>query len=101
MKTKRTIKDKLHTFLFGKDLRVTEGEPYTEVREGDYSSYYPLEKYIDFTEKPTGEIFDVRRFGADVKKSEEENTAAIQTAIDECCKNGGGNFFGLGGNCCK
>ena len=50
MKTKRNLFDKINTLLFGKDLRVTEGEPYTQIREGDYSSYYPLEKYIDFTQ---------------------------------------------------
>ena len=72
MKTKRTLKDKLRTFLFGKDLRVTEGEPYTEIRKGDYSSYYPLNNYINFTQKPEGIIFDVRSFGADINKSEEE-----------------------------
>ena len=97
MKTKRTVKDKLHTFLFGKDLRLTEGEPYTKVREGDYSSYYPLEKHIDFSQKPDGEIFDVRSFGADVSKSEEENTAAIQSAIDKCHENGGGTVLVEGG----
>lgn len=97
MKTKRTVKDKLNTFLFGKDLRVTQGEPYTDIREGDFSSYYPLEKYIDFTQEPEGEIFDVRSFGADVSKSEEENTRAIQSAIDECNKNGGGAVLIEGG----
>ncbi len=97
MKTKRTFKDKLNTFLLGKDLRVTEGEPYTDVREGDYSSYYPLESYIDFNQKPTAEIFDIRSFGADTKKSEEENTLAIQSAIDACHENGGGTVLISGG----
>lgn len=97
MKTKRTVKDKLNTFLFGKDLRVTEGEPYTEVRDGDYSSYYPLEKYIDFTQKPEGKIFNVCSFGADINKSEKENTTAVQSAIDECHKSGGGTVLVEGG----
>lgn len=97
MKTKRTLKDKLHTLLFGKDLRVTEGDPYTEVREGDYSSYYPLGKYIDFTQSPEGEVFDIRSFGADVSKGEAENTAAIQSAIDECGRKGGGTVLVTGG----
>ncbi len=97
MKTKRTVKDKIDTFLFGKDLRVTEGEPYTEVREGDYSSYYPRENYIDFTQKPEGKIFDIHSFGADTDKSEKENTEAIQSAIDNCHKNGGGTVFVTGG----
>lgn len=45
-KKKRNDIDKLKTLFFGKDLRVTEGEPYKEVRKYDFSSYYPEEKYI-------------------------------------------------------
>ncbi len=97
MKTRRTIKDKLHTFLFGKDLRVTEGEPYTEVREGDYSSYYPLENYIDFNQPLPEKCYDVRKFGADTNKTHKENTKAIQSVIDECSKNGGGTVLISGG----
>lgn len=97
VKTKRTVWDKLNTLFFGKDLRVTEGEPYTEVREGDYSSYYPVEKYIDFSQKAEGRSFDVRSFGADVKADEETNTAAIQSAFDECGKSGGGTVLVSGG----
>ena len=37
-KRRRNPLDKLNTLLYGKDLRVTEGEPYTEVREFDFSS---------------------------------------------------------------
>ncbi len=93
MKTKRTLKDKLYTIFFGKDLRVTEGEPYTEVRDGDYASYYPLEKYINFNEEPEGRIFDVCTFGAGEDRSEQENTAAIQAAIDACSESGGGTVL--------
>lgn len=93
MKTKRNLYDKINTFLFGKDLRVTVGEPYTEVREGDYSSYYPLEKYIDFTQTTPDDCYDVRAYGADVNASEEINTPAIQKAIDECHENGGGTVL--------
>ena len=97
MKTRRTLKDKLHTLLFGKDLRVTVGDPYTEVREGDYSSYYPLESYIDFTQPLPEKFYDIRDFGADTNKTEEENTKAVQAAIDECNKNGGGTVLISGG----
>lgn len=97
MKKKRTAADKLRTFLFGKDLRVTSGEPYTEVREGDYSSYYPLENYIDFTQDVPQSCYDIRVFGAHTDKSEEENTRCIQSAIDECHKNGGGTVLVQGG----
>ena len=46
LKAKRNVIDKLHTLFFGKDLRITDGEPYTEVREYDFSSYFPVENYI-------------------------------------------------------
>ena len=97
MKTKRNLKDKLNTLLFGKDLRVTTGEPYTEVREGDYSSYYPLEEYIDFTQAVPEGCYDIRSYGADADKGEEVNTPAIQSAIDECSSNGGGTVLIKGG----
>lgn len=100
MKIKRNLIDKLNTLLFGKDLRVTRGEPYTIVREGDFSSYYPLEKYIDFNQSVPDEFCSVRSFGADVSKSEKENTRAIQKAIDECHKNGGGTVL-VDGGCYK
>lgn len=43
-KKKRNDIDKLKTLFFDKDLRVSEGEPYKEVRKYDFSSYYPEEK---------------------------------------------------------
>lgn len=97
MKARRTVKDKIHTFLYGKDLRVTEGEPYTQVREGDYSSYCPLEKYIDVNQRLPESCYNIKTFGADVNNNEDENTAAIQAAIDMCNKNGGGTVLVEGG----
>ena len=93
MKTKRTVRDKLHTLFFGKDLRVTEGEPYTQVRDGDYSSYYPLEKYINYNQSLPEEYYDIRDFRADTNKTDAENTRSIQKALDECHKNGGGTVL--------
>ena len=46
MKNRRNVFDKLNTLLFGKDLRVTQGGPYTIVRKYDFSSYYPKNYYI-------------------------------------------------------
>lgn len=63
-KQRRTAVDKLRTLLFGKDLRITKGEPYTQVREFDFSSYYPEDKYISFQEKPEENVFDIRNYGA-------------------------------------
>ena len=97
MKAKRTLTDKLHTLLFGKDLRVTTGEPFTEVQKGDYSSYYPLENYIDFTQAVPENCYDIRDFGADENQSQDVNTAAIQKAVDQCSENGGGTVLVSGG----
>lgn len=97
MKNKRNLKDKLHTLLFGKDLRVTTGEPFIQVRDGDYSSYYPLEEYIDFSQSAPDTIYNIKSYGADEKESQQVNTSAIQKAIDECSANGGGTVLVDGG----
>lgn len=86
-KKKRTASDKLNTLLFGKDLRVTEGEPYTQVREFDFSSYYPEEKYISAQNLPEENVFDIRRYGADVNCS--DNAPFICKAVDDAAKAGG------------
>ena len=39
-KTRRTGIDKLHTLLFGQDLRITEGEPYCQVRPFDFAANF-------------------------------------------------------------
>lgn len=87
VKKRRNAVDKLKTLLFGKDLRVTEGDVYSQVREYDFSSYYPEEKYITDQQLPKGKIFDVRDFGADVHKN--NNADAINRAVDEASKVGG------------
>lgn len=97
MKTERTVKDKLQTFLFGKDLRVTEGEPYTDVRYGDYSSYYPLDEYIDFNQEIPENCYNIKDYGARIDNSVADNTKAVQVAIDTCSENGGGIVLVEGG----
>lgn len=87
MTYKRTLKDKLNTLLFGKDLRITEGEPYTEIRPFDYSSYLPLDNYTFFEKIPTENAFDIRLFGADTKN--EDNAEAINRAISAAAETGG------------
>lgn len=78
-KYKRNAFDKLNTLFFGKDLRVTEGEPYTEIREFDFSSYYPEDKYI-YSQQITAEnVFDIRDFGADI--SYDDNAGFINKAV--------------------
>lgn len=87
VKAKRTVFDKLKTLLFGKDLRITEGKPYTEVREFDFTTYFPVENYIKKQNIPTENFFDIRDFGADTDKS--DNADFINAAINEASKNGG------------
>lgn len=85
-KRKRRAFDKLNTLLFGKDLRVTKGEPYIEERLFDYSSYYPVNSYIKPQCVPSDNVFDIRDYGADVNN--DDNSFAINKAIDlasACC----------------
>lgn len=86
-KSRRTSLDKLNTLLYGKDLRVTEGEPYTEVREFDFSSYYPEDKYIYSQAVPEENVFDIRDYGADTGCK--DNALFINRAVDAACRAGG------------
>lgn len=65
MKNKRNNIDKLKTLFFGKDLRVTKGEPFSTVYPFDFSSCYPEEKYIFNQKIPSENVYDIRDFGAD------------------------------------
>lgn len=87
MKDKRTSFDKLHTVLFGKDLRVKKGEPYTEVRPFDYSTYYPEDNYIAQQPFPTEKVFDIRDYGASPKAA--DNAGAINIAVALAAECGG------------
>ena len=87
MKDKRTAFDKLNTVLFGKDLRITKGDVYPTVREYDYSSYCPEEKYIRNQTLPKNNVYDIRSFGASTDRS--DNADAINTAICLASETGG------------
>lgn len=94
-KQKRNALDKLNTLFFGKDLRVTEGDPYTEVREFDFTSYFPVENYIYKQNEPSENVFDIRSFGADTEN--DDNAPFINKAVEaagEC----GGTVLIKGGN---
>lgn len=86
-KKKRNDIDKLKTLFFGKDLRVTEGDAYTEVRKYDFSSYYPEENYIKKQGKPRKNVVDIREYGADVQNS--NNAPFINKAIEKASQIGG------------
>lgn len=96
-KYKRTVFDKLKTLLYGKDLRITEGEPYTQIRDFDFSSYYPEDKYIYKQELPSENVFDIRSFGADTTLP--DNAEFINKAVDAAADVGatvlvdGGDYY--------
>ena len=80
-KPRRILIDKLNTLLFGKDLRIIDGDPYTDVRDFDFSSYYPEDDYITDQELPSSNVFDIRDFGADVNN--DDNSTAVNHAVEE------------------
>ena len=87
MKDRRTAFDKLNTVLFGKDLRITKGVVYSEIREYDFSSYYPEDKYIRIQPLPSDNVYDIRFYGASIKNA--DNAEAINEAVSEAEKTGG------------
>ncbi len=87
MKDKRNAIDKLNTLLFGKDLRITKGEIYSEVRPFDYSSYLPVNSYLREQKIPAEKVFDIRDYGADITL--EDNGGAINTAVALAAECGG------------
>ena len=98
MKKRRTAIDKLNTLLFGKDLRITEGDAFKEEYEFDYTSYLPLEKYIIEQETPKDKAYFITDFGAVANDKSVDNAKAINACIDECAKNGGGYVVISGGD---
>ena len=98
MKKKRTPKDKLKTMLFGKDLRITEGDAFKEEYEFDYTSYLPLEEYIHSQEVPKEDAYFITDFGAVPNDKSIDNSESINKCIDECAKNGGGYVVVSGGD---
>lgn len=78
---KRTIFDKLRILLFHKDERVTQGNVYSKVRKYDFSSYYPEDKYIEKTEPPKENIYDIRDFGAVAGDENFDCSTAINAAF--------------------
>jgi polygalacturonase len=98
MKYKRNIFDKLNTFVFGKDLRITEGERYEEERDFDYSSYCPVEKYVSSVPTPEKSVYYITDFGAKPDDKTVDNSVYINRCIDECHNNGGGTVAVKGGN---
>ncbi len=87
MKDRRTAVNKLNTLLFGRDLRITKGEPFIKVYPFDYSSYYPEEKYISSQKPPKKNVYDIRQFGASPER--EDNADAVNVAVSLAAETGG------------
>lgn len=87
MKDRRTSLNKLNTLLFGKDLRITKGEPFIKVYPFDFSSYYPEDKYISAQKPPKDNVYDIRQFGASVEK--EDNAGAVNIAVSLAAETAG------------
>lgn len=85
----RTPLEKLKILLFGRDVRVTDGPVYTEVRPGDYSSYCPVEKYISAAKPPQQNVYDIRAFGAVPGDTSLDNAPAINRCIEAASAAGG------------
>lgn len=94
VKDKRTHTDKLKTLLFGKDLRITKGDVFSQVYEYDFSSYYPEDEYIHPQKAPGENIFDIRSFGASIDF--QDNAEFINKAVDAASKCGGVVFVSGG-----
>ena len=88
-KKKRNISDKIKTLLFGKDIRITNGEPYTEIRDFDFSSYYPENDYIYDMPLPKNNVYDIRDFGAVANDKSADNAPFINAAFDAAEKTHG------------
>ena len=98
MKKKRTPIDKLNTLLFGKDLRITEGDAFKEEYEFDYTSYLPLDEYIHEVEIPSEDAYFITDFGAVPNDKSVDNSEKINACIDVCSKSGGGFVVVSGGD---
>ena len=98
MKAKRTPKEKLKTLLFGKDLRICEGDAFKEEYEFDYTSYLPLDEYIFSQEIPKENAYFITDFGAVPNDKSIDNARAINDCIKTCSDNGGGYAVVSGGD---
>ena len=98
MKAKRTPKEKLKTLLFGKDLRICEGDAFKEEYEFDYTSYLPLDEYIFSQEIPKENAYFITDFGAVPNDKSIDNAKAINDCIKTCSDNGGGYAVVCGGD---
>ncbi|MGN0571017.1 MAG: glycoside hydrolase family 28 protein [Candidatus Fimenecus sp.] len=74
--------------MYTKDFKVTKGEVFSEVYEGDFYENLPFDAYLQAVDLPVNTyIVDIRNCGA--RTDAENNRDAIQTAIEEAAAHGG------------
>ncbi len=74
-----------------KDFKIYFGEVFTEVFDGDFYKDIPFSKYINESlTLPLDKAVFVRDFGAIPNETTINNAQSINTAIENCSKNGGG-----------
>ena len=74
-----------------KDFKIYDGEVFTEVYDGDFYKDIPFSKYINKSLTiPLDNAVFVRNFGAIPNETTINNAQSINSAIENCSKNGGG-----------
>ena len=74
-----------------KDFKIYDGEVFTEVYDGDFYKDIPFSKYINKSLTiPLDKAVFVRDFGAIPNETTINNAQSINSAIENCSKNGGG-----------
>lgn len=77
---------------YTKDFKITEGNVFSEVYEGDFYENLPHGDYLHTDSVPTNcKMVDIREYGA--SPNAQNNREAIQAALDAIHENGGGVVF--------
>ena len=87
MKDRRSTLQKLKTAVLGKDLRITKGDVYSEVRPFDYCQCLNETQWLYEQEPPRDNVYDIRFFGAATNRS--DNADAINVAVNMAAETGG------------
>lgn len=73
---------------YTKDFKITKGEVFPTVYQGDFYENLPYDEYLHTEAVPTAQnVFDIRDFGA--SPDSENNRDAVQSALDKAAECGG------------
>ena len=74
-----------------KDFKIYDGDIFSEIYDGDFYEDIPYSKYINLNLNiPLENPYYIRDFGAKANDSNINNSQYINSAIENCSKNGGG-----------